>query len=519
MKKIFFTLVFLISLSYAQDISISKTDLDRVYNLSQGSLLFNSSVFSTEDTLLVKNANYVTSRLSKFQRSYFSLTKVDTAYYGRIIKPDSVYYELKKQNSTTYTFVKKDPKDILLELSPKHFPDENFEEVGSIMSEQDFKSITNRLNQIALEIPQDNDLALVQAGWGCIFLDLDGGTLTSSMWNYGSPLVYPGVTFRNNADSLNLFIARLKTFMYPFTMVVTTDINVYNAAAVSKRIPCIVTPYNSWYSSGTLGVGYVTSFTWGDGTPFFVFQAGTNASNFNNLIETAKHEFGHPLGLYHQSKWDSVTCVLQGGTYNSGFGTGELSWGPVMGFSVGGKRVQTLNYGPTPNGCNVKQDNITIIRTTNGLPSSGYRYNSPNFTRVPNIYSKPDSTRSVGAGDKSISRPNFIPIGNDSASYKIVVYRTDTTRITAVPSGDMGASGNFPLMRLKSRLYNENNQLVASSDDNINSTSAIIAQIISPGTYYLVVSKYQLPESVYPGFYNNRDPYYGLYGWFYVTTN
>ena len=519
MKKIIFTLLFLVSLAYSQDITISKTDLDRAFNLSQGSLLFDNSVFSTNDTVLVKNSRYITSRLSKFQRALLSLTKLDTLYIGRIIKPDSVYYELKKQNSTTYTFVKKDAKNIISELSPKHFPNENFEDAGSVMSEEEFKNTVSRLNEVMAEIPQDNDLALVQAGWGCFYLDVYGGTLNSPMWNFGNPLVYPGVTFRNSPDSMNLLLARLKTFMYPFTVVVTADSNVYNAAPISRRARCIVTPYNSWYSSGTLGVGYVTSFTWGDNTPFFVFRVGTNASNFNNLIETAKHEFGHPLGLYHQAKWDTVTCTLTGnvgGQYSTGFGTGDLSWAPIMGWSVGGQKVQNFNFGPIPNGCTAKQDNISVITTTNGL---GYRYNSPQFTYVPNIYSKPDSARSVGGGDRSVSRANFIPIGNDSASYKIVVYRTDTTKITAVASGDMGASGNYPLMRLKSRLYNENNQLVASSDDNINTTNAVISQIIPPGTYYLVVSKHRLPESVYPGYYNGYNPFYGLYGWFYVTMN
>lgn len=514
MKKIIFLLSFLFSIAQAQDISISKTDIDRVFGLPQGAKLFDNAVFSANDTLLVKINNYVTSRLSKYKSAWLSITNNDTVYVGRMIKPDSVYYELKKLNTTTYIFVKKDPKDILLELSPKHFPEENFDDAGVMMSNEEFSDIAKRLPVVMSQIPVDNDLALAQAGWGCFYMDLEGGTLTSSMWNYGSPLVYPGVTFRNNADSLNLFMARLKTYMYPFAVVVTTDINVYNAAPSSKRIRCIVTPYNSWYSASTLGVGYVSSFTWGDGTPFFVFQAGTNASNFNNLIETAKHEFGHPLGLYHQSKWDSIACTLQQ-SYNQGFGTGELSWGPTMGYSVGGKNVQTFGYGPTPNGCSFRQDNLNIILTTNGF---GYRYNSAAFTGyVPNVKTLSDSARGQGAGEKSISSPNFLPIGNDSASYKIVIYKTGTSTITATPSGDMGASGSRPLMRLKSRLYNESGQIVASSDDAVNSTSAIISQAIAPGTYYLMVSKYQLPESVYPGFYNNYNPYYGLYGWFYIT--
>jgi hypothetical protein len=502
MKKLLFTIAFLFSIAYAQNISISKLDIDRIFSYSVGTKLFDNSVFSISDTLLSKPTNAVYSRLSKFQGANLSITLVNGTYKGRILKSGSVYYELAYTNSTTYTFVKKDAKDIQSELSYKTFPEaENLPVSTDMISLEDMK----RSRELSAFLPQDNEMELAESGWACIWFDIDGTTVNSPMWNYGQPLVCAPSPWRNSADSTAYFLRRIKDFMYPFRIVVTYDSLVYAAAPVSQRIRCIVTPTGAWYSPGTLGVAYVTSFSWGDDTPFFVFQQSLNATNFLNLIETAKHEIGHPLGLYHQSKYDSTTCGLQQ-SLSQGYGTGELSWAPVMGWPLV-RNANTWSSGPTPNGCTFLQDNLNIIISTNGF---GYRSNTPST-----YISSFAEARGVGSGERSIRFANFMPVSSDSASFKIVISKLGVTTIKASPSADGGATTTRALMTMKIRLYDIRGNFVAESDDNINSISGVIQQAIAPGTYYLRVYKRDLPQSICPAFFNPRG--YGQYGWFFVT--
>lgn len=497
MKKLLFTIAFLFSIAYAQNISISKTDIDRVFSYPVNAKLFDNAVFSVQDTLLSKPRNAVYSRLSKFQGANLSITLVNGVYKGRILKSGFVYYELKYTNSTTYTFEKRNPTDIESELSY----DPSTPTSTEAISLEDMK----KSRELSALLSQDNDLALVQSGWGCILLDKDGYYLNSPMWNYGVPLVCAPASWTNSVDSAAYFLTRMKDFMYPFEIVVTFDSTVYAAAPLDKRIRTVITPTN-FYGAGYLGISYVTSFTWGDDTPNFVFISSVNATNFLNLIETAKHEAGHPLGLYHQAKFDSATCVLQQ-SLSTGYGTGELSWCPIMGNPIGTKTAITWAFGPTSNGCTFLQDNLSIITTQNGI---GYRSNTPST-----YISSFAEARGLGAGEKTIRYANFMPVSADSASFKIVISKLGVTTIKASPSADGGATSVRALMTMKAKLYDLSGNFVAESNDNINSISGVIQQAIAPGTYYLRVYKRDLPQSICPAFFNPRG--YGQYGWFFVT--
>lgn len=309
----------------------------------------------------------------------------------------------------------------------------------------------------------------------------------------GSSTTYPiGIAV---SDEVSLLTIGLKnTFRIP------TD---YTVTGIKASL--VEAPTGSWYGAGTLGVGYVTSFTWGDDTPFFVFQQGANLNNFSNLIETAKHEIGHPLGLYHQSSYNTSTCTLTN-SYHQGFGTGELSWAPVMGWPLN-KYANTWSFGPTPNGCTFLQDNLSIITTTNGF---GYRTIAPST-----FNSSFAEARGLGSGERTVRFGNFMPFSSDSVSFKIVISKLGVTTIKASPSADGGASSFHALMTMKAKLYDINGNFVAESDDNINSISGTIQQAIAPGTYYLRVYRRDLPQSICPSFFN--PPGYGQYGWFFVT--
>lgn len=521
MKKLITLFLLVITTAlYSQNISITKVDIDRVFSYSVNAKLFENSVFSANDTLLVKRNNYIVSRLSKFQGATLSISKVNNVYVGRIFKSNSVYYELKVGGTAgTYSFVMLNANGVESALpidnqiaKVKNYVQQSSKASASLFTYSDLLKINNEFSaQDAVEkynsynIPVDNDLALVQSGWGCIFLDMNGAYVNSPMWNYGQPLTCAPAAFAGDPNSVNYVKNRVKQLYYPFSVVVTTDSTVYFAAPLSKRITIIITPTSSWYG-GTSAVSYVTSFTWGDNTPGFVFSDRLG-NNLKSISFASGRATGSTLGLYAQAKYDSTTCTLTQ-SQSTGFGTGETAWSPLMG-SNSLKNVYTFANGPTPNGCTYRQDNIQIIATTNGLPNEGYRYSTTPLNK-----SSFNESRGQGAGEKSIFQPNFMPVTNDSASFKIVISKLGTTTITTSPLSD-GAGNDGARMKLEARLYDLNGNIVAESDPLVNSLSGTISQAITPGTYYLIVRKGELPQTSAPAFFISRG--YGQYGWFAIT--
>jgi len=517
MKKILFTFLFLISIVYAQNIAITKADIDRVFALPQGAKLFDNAVFSATDTLLVKRSNYITSRLSKYQGALLAINIVNGVYVGRIVKNDVKYYELKPASvAPNYTFKKLDPIDILgeIESSPSIASSRFINTGGSKAAFKRMPSLEDlekEMSQLTAEeikegakwasyIPVEDE-----TGWACVYLDMDGQFVNSSMWNYGTPFYCQPVSFVNNADSVNYVVNRIKAIMYPFRLTVTTDSTKFFAAPLSQRMRIIITPTYAWYPSAT-AIAYVTSFTWGDDTPSFVFYGPGRIQNLPQATFSTTWIAGTTMGNYRQSKWDSVTCTLQQSGSN-GFGSGETSWAPIMGGTGWAKNVWTFSSGPTPNGCNFRQDNIQIITTQNG-----FNYRRPSTT--PQNLTTQKMSRGLGAGDFAVMQPNYIPVTNDSASFKILITKIGVTTITAIPRS-FGA-GNFnATMKVGCRLYNEAGAIVAQSAVNDASLSGVIQQTIPPGTYYLIVYKDNLPQSTAPAFYIPRG--YGQYGFFSVT--
>ncbi len=193
-----------------------------------------------------------------------------------------------------------------------------------------------------------------------IFLDFDGQTVTNTSWNFNGPIVC-GASGLNNTQITSAF-NRVAEDYRPFNINVTTDSTKYFAAPANKRMRVIVTVTSDWYGNAG-GVAFVGSFTWGDNTPCFVFSALLGL-NEKNVAEAASHEAGHTLGLYHQASYNASCAKIT--DYNPGVGSGEIAWAPIMG--VGYYRNFTLwNSGPNSYGCNVIQNDLSVITGSNGF--------------------------------------------------------------------------------------------------------------------------------------------------------
>ena len=207
------------------------------------------------------------------------------------------------------------------------------------------------------QVPKYNSYPSASA---VIFLDFDGHTVSGTSWNVSGP-IYCGASGLDSTKITTIF-NRVSEDFRPFNVNITTDSTKYLAAPLNKRMRVILTVTSDWYGSAG-GVAFVSSFTWGDDTPCFIFTALLNY-NVKNISEACSHETGHTLGLYHQSTYDGSCNKIS--DYNYGQGSGEIGWAPIMG--VGYYQNLTLwNNGPNSYGCTNYQSDLSVITSINGF--------------------------------------------------------------------------------------------------------------------------------------------------------
>ena len=299
-----------------------------------------------------------------------------------------------------------------------------------------------------------------------IFLDFDGHNVEGTSWNSSGPIYCNGSNL--SQDQITTIFNRVAEDYRPFTVNVTTDSTKYYAAPAERRMRVVLTTSSSWYGSAG-GVAYINSFNWGDNTPCFVFTA-LLGYNTKNIAEAASHEVGHTLGLRHQSSYDAVCNKTS--EYNSGKGSGEIGWAPIMG--VGYYQNMTLwNYGANPFGCTAYQDDLSIItRSANGIS-----FRSDDFDDKTATASAVSITNNAFTVGGIIEQPNDVDIVKFTLTSPSRI-KTDVLPYS-VGAGNTGSNIDLQFEIIDKAqnvlgLYNPNNSLSASVDTTLNA-----------GTYYL----------------------------------
>ena len=299
-----------------------------------------------------------------------------------------------------------------------------------------------------------------------IYLDFDGQTVVSAGWNGGAPLFCEAASL-TDAQITEIY-NRVSEDYRPFNVTITTDSAVFLAAPLTQRIRVIVTPTSAW-RPGVGGISYIGSFTWGDDTPAFVFTDRLGPNYPKYIAECCSHESGHTVGLSHQSTYDA-SCTLTE-TYNSGTGTGETGWAPVMGNSYY-RNMTGWNDGPTPYGCANVQDNLTIITSQNG-----FTYRADDFAETMN-----SSTYSLSSNGMTVD--GLISTSTDKDAFKFTMASNGNFHLDANPYS-IGNNDGADL-DIKVSLYNSSQTLIATYDPE-NQMSVSIDTVLNTGTYYLVV--------------------------------
>ncbi|MFO0011727.1 MAG: cadherin domain-containing protein [Planctomycetota bacterium] len=181
-----------------------------------------------------------------------------------------------------------------------------------------------------------------------IYLDFDGFTARGTPWNTSrgrDPIISPAYDpDRNGPDFTNNELRWIQTIWQrvasdfaSFDLNVTTEDPgeeaLVNTGGSDDRwgIRVVMTP-DDFPAPGAGGVAYIGSFRWGYNTPgatdtpcyvFNIFPA--------NVSLAVSHEVGHSLGLSHDGT-NANNPFQQNAAYYFGHGgTGETSWGPIMG--------------------------------------------------------------------------------------------------------------------------------------------------------------------------------------------
>ncbi len=337
-------------------------------------------------------------------------------------------------------------------------------------------------------IPKLNSLPSATA---TIFLDFDGHYVVSSFWNSGNP-INCAASSMTDAQITEAF-HRVAEDYRPFNVNITTDSTYFLAAPLNRRIRIIITPTSNWAGAGISGVAMISSFTAGDDTPAFVFSDRLTNSP-KKVGEVISHESGHTVGLAHQSKYNGIDCDSPVEIYNTGTGTGETAWSPIMGNSLS-RNFSNWNDGPTPYGCTSIQDNLSTIATQNGF---GFRTDDYGETLDAGTFTLPGSNSVVNG---------IITTNSDKDAFKFTLNSNSNFHLTAIP---FNVSGNWIGANLDIRveLYSSPTTLIRDYDP-LNSLSVTIDTILSAGTYYMKVY----------GTGNSNIGAYGSLGSYSITTS
>ncbi|MDB6031901.1 MAG: hypothetical protein JWM16_2239 [Verrucomicrobiales bacterium] len=200
-----------------------------------------------------------------------------------------------------------------------------------------------------------------------LYLNFSGENLTNTAWNssVGRTLI-PALAFSLDADNstfsdseqaaIKRIWQRVSEDYAPFNIDVTTE---RPATFGSRTAHALITRSTDADgaanpSSTAGGVGYVNVFgstSYTRNRPVWIYYNNL-ANNDSYVAEAASHEIGHNMGLSH----DGTTA---GREYYGGHGSGETSWGPLMGTGYG-RNVSQWSKGDYYQANNT-QDDLAII--------------------------------------------------------------------------------------------------------------------------------------------------------------
>ena len=302
-----------------------------------------------------------------------------------------------------------------------------------------------------------------------IYLDFTGHVTTGTPWQQGASFTTPAFSldsdFGSFSDPERILLqdvwSRVAEDFSPFDVNVTTqeppldDLRKTVGSDDRWGMRVVIGGDGSWMS-GAAGVAYLNSFNASTDNPCFVFAGQWWKENRTFMATCISHEVGHTLGLRHDG--------YNGSEYYDGRGSGETSWGPIMGNPSSQNLTQWSrgDYGGATN----TEDDVTIITTRNGF---GYR---------------PDDH-----GDTA-TQATVAPAAPAFTFSGIVSAATDIDVFSFVTDGKIEATINPPAVGANvdvlATITNSEGIVIATSNP-FDRIAASFSLTVPAGTYYLSV--------------------------------
>ncbi len=300
-----------------------------------------------------------------------------------------------------------------------------------------------------------------------IYLDFDGHHSINNLW--GHNIVFPA--FDTDGDDSSFSDAELsqiqKQFLHvvedflPFEINVTTKFPGLDALIRSGvgddtwGTRAVNTQYTNGFGEGFGGIAHLNSFNAAVDDPVFTFNKGINAGGMTN-----SHEVGHALGLRHDG--------LNSATYHPGVGTGETSWGPIMGAPFG-KNVVQWSQGDYAGATNFEDDLAIITKAANGVQFVGDDHGDTTL----------NATLLDVQGDVNLSGWGIISSRTDNDVFS---FATGAGSVVI----NVDALTQNPNLDVEATLIDSAGQVVAVSNP-VGSVSASFNLTLAKGTYFISI--------------------------------
>jgi len=325
-----------------------------------------------------------------------------------------------------------------------------------------------------------------------LYLNFAGENVTGTAWNSSlGRTIIPAVAFSSDGDFstysdseqavIKRVWQRVAEDFAAFDIDVTTErpttFTTRTAHALITRNTDANGENNPSSSAG--GVAYVSVFAGGNYAtyrPAWVYYNNLSSSD-SFIAEATSHEIGHNLGLSHDAKTD-------GTSYYGGHGSGDTSWGPIMGTGYN-RNVSQWCKGDYYLANNT-EDDLAIISS-----KISYRADDHGNTRA-------TATALVFSGETNVvsTTPETDPVNANPANKGVLQQSSDVDVFSFVtgpgpinlnvnpwimPSGTRG--GNLDVLL---ELYDGTGALVLTNN-SANKTTASLQTSLPEGVYFLHV--------------------------------